>query len=270
MPINRICFQMALTKKALQAQDSLNKPLNKRLSNNDLLAPLGAVSESEADDDVFEVGGGTTVGRKRLSLYGVALTLRAFKITRRLSVSQYMTSELNTSGRLFSKSTSRKNSVYQPITKYENTYIMKEKEDQSFPTNQVRRIISNVLSTNLSDQTYRGREVSSMVKFISSSIIGRVKLINIPRYKIVCNVILGQNNGQGCLMATRCMLDESIDSYACETFKNNSLFAIGIVHAMYYEWQYHYVCAMYHGHLYRWRWFVRTQIEANLKQTYKQ
>ena len=229
---------MTLDKKTIQAQDNLNKPLKKRLSNQDMAPSLSAVTESEAgeEDDVFDESGGSPVTtRKKPSLYGVALTLRAFKITRRLSVSQYMLSEQGSGGGLLSGSTSRKNSVFQPITKYENTYRMKPSNDESFPANRVRRIISEVLSSSLSDESYRARDVSSLVKFLSSSINGRVKLMNMPRYKIVCNVILGQNCGQSLQMATRCVMDESLDSYACESYKNNSLFAIGIVHAMYHE-----------------------------------
>ena len=221
-----------LNKKTVQAHESLNKPVAKRLSIADRTPSVSVASMSEDEnDDVFDENG-LPPQRKRMSLLGVALSMRAFNITRRLSVSQYMS---DSGSGLLSSSGSRKNSVYQPVVKMENTYRTEPAEDEKFPSSQVHRIISEVFDTNLSDQIYRTREASSLVTFLSTSLSNRVKMIDMPRYKIVVNVVLGQNCNQSLKMATRCLLDASLDNFACATFKNKSMFAIGIIHGVYCE-----------------------------------
>lgn len=57
----------------------------------------------------------------------------------------------------------------------------------------------------------------------------------IPRFKIICIVHIGQLNGQGMQLGSRCLWDSSADTFSSFEFRNKSLFAVGSVYGVYYE-----------------------------------
>ena len=59
--------------------------------------------------------------------------------------------------------------------------------------------------------------------------------MNIPSYKIVVQVVIGQVLGQGVRVASKCLWDEANDNYASHTYESTSLFCTGIVFGIYYE-----------------------------------
>ncbi len=59
--------------------------------------------------------------------------------------------------------------------------------------------------------------------------------LNYPRYKIVVQVVLGQNKQQGVRVATRCLWDTETDNYASYTFTNESLWCTAMVFGLYTE-----------------------------------
>lgn len=58
----------------------------------------------------------------------------------------------------------------------------------------------------------------------------------IPRYKIVVLVHIGQLCDQSMQISSRCLWDSTNDTFATYSFKNSSLFGVGTVYAVYYEW----------------------------------
>lgn len=64
----------------------------------------------------------------------------------------------------------------------------------------------------------------------------RVKDLMIPRYKIVVLVHIGQLCDQSMQISSRCLWDSTNDTFATYSFKNSSLFGVGTVYAVYYEW----------------------------------
>ena len=63
----------------------------------------------------------------------------------------------------------------------------------------------------------------------------KVKELNIPRYKVVVQVTLGENKGQGVRVASRCLWDHKTDNYATLTYKNERYFACAVVFGCYTE-----------------------------------
>ncbi len=59
--------------------------------------------------------------------------------------------------------------------------------------------------------------------------------LNFPRYKIVVQVVLGQNKHQGVKVASRCLWDTENDSFASATFTNETLWATVMVFGLYTE-----------------------------------
>lgn len=63
----------------------------------------------------------------------------------------------------------------------------------------------------------------------------RVKELQIPRFKVITVVTIGSVNGQGMTVGSRCLWDAAVDMQSSFEFKNQHLFAVGIVYGVYTE-----------------------------------
>jgi hypothetical protein len=70
---------------------------------------------------------------------------------------------------------------------------------------------------------------------LCSEIKERVKALNLPRYKVVLQSVLGEVKGQGAYIASRCLWDTDTDNYAAFSMKNASLFCVIMVFGLYLE-----------------------------------
>lgn len=117
----------------------------------------------------------------------------------------------------------------------ENTYRMVPDQDTAFSASKVRQIAEEILETELADKSYDHSMCGKMACDLAIKIQTKVKDLNMPRYKIICQVVVGQVRDQGLEAASRCIWDPKTDSYECVSFKNNSIFAIALIHGLYYE-----------------------------------
>ncbi|XP_021363103.1 tctex1 domain-containing protein 1-B-like isoform X2 [Mizuhopecten yessoensis] len=122
---------------------------------------------------------------------------------------------------------------YRPPVKYENSY--QTAPDQKFPTAKIRYIISDVLESCLRHEKYEPELCRQLSKTTSEIIKTRVREMNIPRFKIICLVHIGQLNNQGLRIGSRCLWDSTCDTFSSYEFRNNKLFAIGSVYGVYFE-----------------------------------
>ncbi|XP_020368379.1 dynein light chain Tctex-type 5 [Rhincodon typus] len=127
--------------------------------------------------------------------------------------------------------------LYQPIreVKCENTYKSQPDEGCKFDPYKVQKVLEGTLSNYLGNNKYNPVTCVQLVQSLTDHIRLKMKDINVPRYKLVCNVVLGQLNDQGILIVSRCLWDTSTDNYATATFKNTSLFAVATVYGIYFE-----------------------------------
>ena len=57
--------------------------------------------------------------------------------------------------------------------------------------------------------------------------------LELPRYKIVVQVVIGEQRGEGVRMGCRCFWDPDADSYAEDTYRNDSLFCVAAAFGVY-------------------------------------
>jgi len=104
-----------------------------------------------------------------------------------------------------------------------------------FNSEHARAIIESVFQ-----QTFDGRDYPpilhpEMVKRLSAEIREKVKDLKVDRYKLVCVVMIGQKVDCSITVASRCLSDVNVDTFASYTFENLEIFATGIVYAIYFE-----------------------------------
>lgn len=74
---------------------------------------------------------------------------------------------------------------------------------------------------------YSNGTVSASCEDICETIKKRVKEeCFIPRYKLVCQVVLGEMKDQGVRVTSRCLWDPDSDNYASAYFKNVSIHTV--------------------------------------------
>ncbi|NXA51259.1 TC1D4 protein, partial [Nothocercus julius] len=127
--------------------------------------------------------------------------------------------------------------LLQPVheTRYENTYKMQPDEGCKFNAGRVQRVLEAALAGALGDTVYGGQSGAQLAHGLAELLRGRAKEVVPPRYKLVCNVVLGQRGQQSLLVASRALWDPQSDSFASATFSNATLFAVVTVHGLYFE-----------------------------------
>mmetsp|Transcript_130264 Transcript_130264/g.324790 ORF Transcript_130264/g.324790 Transcript_130264/m.324790 type:complete len:127 (-) Transcript_130264:358-738(-) len=123
----------------------------------------------------------------------------------------------------------------QHVHVWENTYIMQPKDDEKFLPSKVQEAIERVMNDYLKDKEYYPEDAKMWTLDLSNEIKAAVKELNNPRYKIIVQVVIGEQASQGIRVASKCLWDTSSDNWASYTFQNNSLFAVGMVFGCYYE-----------------------------------
>ena len=118
---------------------------------------------------------------------------------------------------------------------FENTYRLEPKENDRFYPSKVRELLEQIVEHHLKDKEYDHAHAKTLAEKIADEIKSAVKGLSIPSYKIVVQTVIGQVQGQGVRVASKCLWDDINDNYASFTYQNTSLFCTGIVFGIYYE-----------------------------------
>ncbi|XP_006753467.1 PREDICTED: tctex1 domain-containing protein 2 [Myotis davidii] len=110
--------------------------------------------------------------------------------------------------------------------KSENTYILRPVFQQRFRPSVVKDCIHAVLKEELATAEYSPEETPLLTKRLSETIKDKLKAMGFDRYKMVVQVVIGEQRGEGVFMAARCFWDADTDNYIHDVFMNDSLFCV--------------------------------------------
>ncbi|XP_055057745.2 dynein light chain Tctex-type protein 2B [Misgurnus anguillicaudatus] len=127
--------------------------------------------------------------------------------------------------------------VPQPIQEVhvENTYRMGPEEGSRFSTSRTHQITKATLESFLDGVRYSPDSCGQLCQMLTDLLLSKLKDVNPPRYKLVCQVVVGQSGEHGLGVASRSLLNSETDNYTSAVFQNQSLFAVAIVHGVYFE-----------------------------------
>lgn len=117
----------------------------------------------------------------------------------------------------------------------ENTYRMGPEEGCRFSAGRTKQITQATLDRYLEGVCYSPDSCSQLCQMLSDLVLSKLKDVNPPRYKLVCQLVVGQSGKQGVRVASRSLLNVDTDNYTSAVFQNQSLFAVAIVHGVYFE-----------------------------------
>ena len=117
---------------------------------------------------------------------------------------------------------------------YQNTY--RTEPSYKFFPDLVSTIISNCLSQKLDGVAYCSKSCAQLASQLSAQIKVKVKSeLFLPRHKLVAFVTIGEIKDQGVFVGSRGVWSPKFDGFASSSFKNETLFAVGILYAVYLE-----------------------------------
>uniref|UniRef100_A0A8C8Z7A7 Dynein light chain Tctex-type 2B n=1 Tax=Prolemur simus TaxID=1328070 RepID=A0A8C8Z7A7_PROSS len=114
----------------------------------------------------------------------------------------------------------------------DNTYILRpvfqqrRVADWMFRPSVVKECIHAVLKEELANAEYSPEEMPQLTKHLSENIKDKLKEMGFDRYKMVVQVVIGEQRGEGVFMAARCFWDADTDNYIHDVFMNDSLFCV--------------------------------------------
>ncbi|XP_038856681.1 dynein light chain Tctex-type protein 2B isoform X2 [Salvelinus namaycush] len=98
----------------------------------------------------------------------------------------------------------------------------------------VKECIRDILREQLSGVQYDPDEVGVLSRSLADCIKDKLKDVGFDRYKLVVQVVIGEQRGEGVKMAARCFWDADTDSYAQDIFMNDSLFCVAAAFGSYF------------------------------------
>ena len=119
--------------------------------------------------------------------------------------------------------------------KLENTYRTEPVKGTGFNADKVNNLVSGILEEHLGNYHYEKSTAPKMARAMSSVISDKVKELKFQRYKFICNVIVGENLGQGFGFCSRGLWDTNTDSCSTSNIQRNNAFAVATVHGVYFE-----------------------------------
>ena len=123
-----------------------------------------------------------------------------------------------------------------PVIEYwEPSYRTRPSDGSRFVPRPVEGIIREVMERHLRSAVFDDAACKVRALELCSEIKERVKALNLPRYKVVLQSVLGEVKGQGAYIASRCLWDTETDNYAAFSMKNASLFCVIMVFGLYLE-----------------------------------
>ncbi|CAG03465.1 unnamed protein product [Tetraodon nigroviridis] len=114
------------------------------------------------------------------------------------------------------------------------TYLIRPNHKHKFKPAIVKSCIREIVRERLSGMRYDPEGVTELTGSLAECIKDRVKGLGFDRYKLVVQVVIGEQRGQGVKMSLRCLWDADTDNYAEEVFINDSLFCAVTVFGSYY------------------------------------
>ena len=122
---------------------------------------------------------------------------------------------------------------------YENTYQIEPLEHQRFQPSVVRKLCEEIITSNLDGMEYDHSKAKEQAKDLANQIKRAVVLNNMdpryPSYKIAVQTVIGEIEGQGIRVASKCLWDDQNDNFTSFNYRNKSLFCTGIVFGVYFE-----------------------------------
>lgn len=124
-------------------------------------------------------------------------------------------------------STSNKHSTLNSVSK---SHQVSHSIQPALQPAEIRKLIQKTLRNKLETKKYEIDKIQSLTKDVAEKIKNEVKSKLKEPYKVVAQMMIGQNSDQGFRVVNKCFWDQKRDFAFSENFMNDSLFAVCLVY----------------------------------------
>ena len=119
----------------------------------------------------------------------------------------------------------------------EPTYRLGPSEEEKFYPSKVEGMMESVCSDFFSDKPdYVPSLVEEWSHALSSKLLAALRSSqHLPRYKLICQVSLIQQQGQGVTVSSKSLCDVSTDNWASCTFRSKGFVCSAMIFGFYHE-----------------------------------
>ncbi|XP_071521590.1 dynein light chain Tctex-type protein 2B-like [Panulirus ornatus] len=114
------------------------------------------------------------------------------------------------------------------------TFQIRPDLKDKFRSSLVREVIHSTLVEQLTGFVYSAEAGEEMTKSLSDLLRSKLLELNLPRYKYVVNIVIGEQRGEGVKVGARCLWDADTDNYASDVFLAETFFCSAAVFAVYF------------------------------------
>ncbi|CAM4653845.1 unnamed protein product [Leuciscus chuanchicus] len=115
-----------------------------------------------------------------------------------------------------------------------NTYLIRPNYKDKFKAGVAKECIREILREQLYGVQYNPDEVPTLSTSLVDSIKNKLKDVGFDKYKLIVQVVVGEQRGQGVKMVARCLWDADTDSCAQDIYMNDSLFCVAAAFGVYH------------------------------------
>ncbi|XP_016088442.1 tctex1 domain-containing protein 2-like [Sinocyclocheilus grahami] len=115
-----------------------------------------------------------------------------------------------------------------------STYLIRPNYKDKFKAEVAKECIGEVLREQLYAVQYDPEEAPALSRALADCIKNKLRDVGFDRYKLIVQVVIGEQRGEGVKMAARCLWDADTDSFAQDIFMNDSLFCVAAAFGVYY------------------------------------
>lgn len=113
------------------------------------------------------------------------------------------------------------------------TFSLRPDHQHRFRPAEIKPIVRSILTNRLEEQQYKTDEIQSISKEIADTIRDKIRSLDLDRYKILVNCMIGEQRGEGLRAGCKMFWDSDTDDYLEEVYMNNDLFAVVTVFGVY-------------------------------------
>ncbi|XP_069009001.1 dynein light chain Tctex-type protein 2B [Embiotoca jacksoni] len=115
-----------------------------------------------------------------------------------------------------------------------DTYLIRPNHQHKFKPAIVKECVREIVRERLSGVQFDPDNVSQLTCSLADCVKDKVKNAGLDKYKLIVQVVIGEQRGQGVKISSRCSWDADTDNYAEEVYMNDSLFCVVAVFGSYY------------------------------------
>ncbi|ELU09301.1 hypothetical protein CAPTEDRAFT_151877 [Capitella teleta] len=176
--------------------------------------------------------------RAPASIMGLEQTSHASRVPKGILKVHRMTSDSRSQRSALSPVPSQTSSFQlgpKQVTATEPTYKTQPDQKNKFCAEKAERILKDVLESHLHKVKYDAEHCSRLAHTLCSVIKARIKDEGYDRYRLIAQVIIGQDTEQGVQLASRCLWNPLSDNFAAATYRNSSVYSIGLIYGLYLD-----------------------------------